>query len=603
MHARRPVLLSTALTLLLAACGQPQGESPAEVDPYANGANYPWSYIAPEGRLTTLSLTPGENNLYFEPILAASNGWGPVEIDRSNGEQAAGDGRTLSINGKTYTRGYGVHAGSELRFSLKGTGANCTRFTADVGVDDEVGKKGKVVFQVFLDGVKAYDSGAMKGKDPARLVDLDITGKQELRLVVTDAGNGINYDHADWAQPKIFCVATTPPTTPPPTPPPAGPSGTLDPSFDSDGIVVTNFDGGETEASAVVQQPDGKVVAVGSMYSFGIDTKTVVARYNSDGSLDPSFGSAGTAVLNLIIRSADSPVGFEKHSAVALQKDGKILVGGGTSGLTPLMARLTPTGALDPTFGNGGVVIVPELEVGEVTELLVLSDGRFLVNGSRAVRRYHPNGTVDTTFANAGTLERQENGQRYIADIALQSTGQILVLTSNGYLKRFTADGQLDTSFGTNGQIGYEVWRSAYQEFSGVAVAVLPGDHFLVGLSGRTISAGGGSRYEPPVVDDDSMLVKHEPNGAPISSFGTGGRVFYPDGYGFYDLQALQDGSLLARTVRYNADGTFRQSYSQPDFEVRSSSVQADGRILLVGKSIEPPCFRPCSFTVARLFP
>ncbi|WP_229780844.1 NPCBM/NEW2 domain-containing protein, partial [Deinococcus malanensis] len=177
-------------------------------------ASYPWSYTAPEGRLTTLSLTPGENNLYFEPILAASNGWGPVEIDRSNGEQAAGDGKTLSINGKTYTRGYGVHAGSELRFSLKGTGANCTRFTADVGVDDEVGKKGKVVFQVFLDGVKAYDSGAMKGKDPARQVDLDITGKQELRLVVTDAGNGINFDHADWAQPKIFCVATTPPTTP-----------------------------------------------------------------------------------------------------------------------------------------------------------------------------------------------------------------------------------------------------------------------------------------------------------------------------------------------------------------------------------------------------
>ncbi|MFD1732931.1 delta-60 repeat domain-containing protein [Deinococcus malanensis] len=154
------------------------------------------------------------------------------------------------------------------------------------------------------------------------------------------------------------------PHDPAPTPPPSGPSGTLDPSFDGDGIVVTNFDGGNTEASAVQQQPDGKVVAVGTMFAVGIDFKTVVARYNSNGSLDPSFGSAGTAVLNLISSSSANPSGYEIYSAIALQKDGKILVGGGTSGLTPLMARLTPTGALDPTFGNGGVVIVPELTVG-----------------------------------------------------------------------------------------------------------------------------------------------------------------------------------------------------------------------------------------------
>ncbi|MFD1734231.1 NPCBM/NEW2 domain-containing protein [Deinococcus malanensis] len=83
-----------------------------------------------------------------------------------------------------------------------------------MGVDDEVGKRGKVVFQVFLDGTKTYDSGVMKGKDPARLVDLDITGKQELRLVVTDGGNGIQFDHANWAQPKVVCHATTPATTP-----------------------------------------------------------------------------------------------------------------------------------------------------------------------------------------------------------------------------------------------------------------------------------------------------------------------------------------------------------------------------------------------------
>jgi len=99
------LLLGGSLALLLAACGQSQTAQPSAADPYANGASYPWSYTAPAGKLTTLTLTPGDNNLYYEPILAAKNGWGPIEIDRSNGEQGAGDGRTLSNDGKTYSRG------------------------------------------------------------------------------------------------------------------------------------------------------------------------------------------------------------------------------------------------------------------------------------------------------------------------------------------------------------------------------------------------------------------------------------------------------------------------------------------------------------------
>lgn len=202
--------LGGVLTLSLAACGGPQTSLPAEADPYAGGASYPWEYTAPGGQLGALSLTPGENTLYFEPILAARNSWGPIEIDRSNGERFAGDGKTITLNGKTYARGFGTHAGSELRFSLKGTGAVCTRFTADIGVDDEVGARGSVVFQVFLDNVKVYDSGTMTGASATKTVDVNVAGKQELRLVVTDAGDGINYDHADWADPRVSCLSSEP---------------------------------------------------------------------------------------------------------------------------------------------------------------------------------------------------------------------------------------------------------------------------------------------------------------------------------------------------------------------------------------------------------
>ncbi|UQN09608.1 NPCBM/NEW2 domain-containing protein [Deinococcus sp. QL22] len=201
----RSLLLGSVLTLWLTGCGEPL--SPAVADPYAGGVNHGWSSSAPTTDLSGLSLTAGTNNLYHEPILSARNAWGPIELNRSNGEQAAGDGKTLTLNGQQYARGFGTHAGSELRFSLKGSDATCTNFTAQIGVDDEVGSQGSVVFQVLLDGVKTYDSGTMTGTSASKTVNLDVTGKQDLRLVVTDAGDGINFDHANWVNPLISCQA------------------------------------------------------------------------------------------------------------------------------------------------------------------------------------------------------------------------------------------------------------------------------------------------------------------------------------------------------------------------------------------------------------
>nr|WP_281292380.1 NPCBM/NEW2 domain-containing protein [Kitasatospora atroaurantiaca] len=133
---------------------------------------------------------------------SAVSGWGPVERDRSNGEQPAGDGRTLTVQGAPYAKGLGVHAYSEVSYYLGGT---CTGLGTDVGVDDESTSKGSVVFQIYRDTTKVADSGVLTFNDAAKHLTADLTGGYELRLVVTDGGDGATSDHADWAAPQLTC--------------------------------------------------------------------------------------------------------------------------------------------------------------------------------------------------------------------------------------------------------------------------------------------------------------------------------------------------------------------------------------------------------------
>ncbi|ASK62205.1 hypothetical protein CFK37_08545 [Virgibacillus phasianinus] len=135
--------------------------------------------------------------------ISALNGWGPVERDLSVGENDAGDGNVLTINGETYEKGLGVHAYSEIRYHI---GGNFSRFKAEIGVDDEVAPSSaaSVVFQVFGDGEKLFDSGLMTGEDEAKNVDISIEDVNELKLIVTDGGNGNGSDHADWANAKVI---------------------------------------------------------------------------------------------------------------------------------------------------------------------------------------------------------------------------------------------------------------------------------------------------------------------------------------------------------------------------------------------------------------
>ncbi len=132
----------------------------------------------------------------------ANNGYGPTERDQSNGESEGGDGHVLTLNGRSYPRGLGVHAPFEANYEL---GGRCSQFSADLGIDDEVGEHGLVEFQIWGDDILRYASGPLSGNAPTQHIDLDLHGIQNLRLVVTDGGNGTEYDHADWAGAMFAC--------------------------------------------------------------------------------------------------------------------------------------------------------------------------------------------------------------------------------------------------------------------------------------------------------------------------------------------------------------------------------------------------------------
>ncbi|QNK79441.1 NPCBM/NEW2 domain-containing protein [Nakamurella sp. PAMC28650] len=132
---------------------------------------------------------------------SATNGWGPVEKNTSNGENAAGDGRPITINGTVFTKGLGVNAPSTITYYL---GGNCSTLTTAVGIDDEVGLKGSAIFQIYADNGKVADSGVLTGADPARTLTADLTGATWLKLVVDDNGSA-DHNHADWAGPRLTC--------------------------------------------------------------------------------------------------------------------------------------------------------------------------------------------------------------------------------------------------------------------------------------------------------------------------------------------------------------------------------------------------------------
>ncbi|MFF9144922.1 NPCBM/NEW2 domain-containing protein [Streptomyces sp. NPDC014861] len=145
----------------------------------------------------------GESHLGDLHPLTATNGWGPVEKDSSNGESGAGDGRPITINGVVHAKGLGVNSPSTVEYYTAG---HCARVTAQVGLDDESGTQGTVTFEIWADHRLAASTPKMTNADAARPLTADVTGAETVRLVVTDGGDGASYDHADWADLKITCA-------------------------------------------------------------------------------------------------------------------------------------------------------------------------------------------------------------------------------------------------------------------------------------------------------------------------------------------------------------------------------------------------------------
>ena len=158
----------------------------------------------------TAPVLPGLGTVYLSDLQSAYGyvGWGTMTKDKSIG------GNTITLNGTAYAKGLGAHALSGLEYRLGAIGAS---FQADIGVDDEVGAgRGSVVFQVYADGMKIYDSGVMHCGDPHHTINLDLTGVNRLTLGVNDADDGNSYDHADWAGARLTVSSTV--SVPPPAP-------------------------------------------------------------------------------------------------------------------------------------------------------------------------------------------------------------------------------------------------------------------------------------------------------------------------------------------------------------------------------------------------
>ncbi|MFF9092875.1 NPCBM/NEW2 domain-containing protein [Streptomyces sp. NPDC014802] len=186
--------------------------APAGTPTGSYGLTLTTSYRSPTGVRAANSLTvtasvvvPPPSGVSFLgdlPWLSADSGWGPVERNTSNGESAAGDGRPITLGGVVYGKGLGVHAPSTVAYY---TGRSCETVSADVGVDDEKGANGTVAFEVRADGRTVASTGVLTNAMPAQHLTADVSGAQVVELVVTDGGDGVDSDHADWADARLTC--------------------------------------------------------------------------------------------------------------------------------------------------------------------------------------------------------------------------------------------------------------------------------------------------------------------------------------------------------------------------------------------------------------
>ncbi|MEV6050381.1 calcium-binding protein [Streptomyces sp. NPDC052107] len=265
--------------------------------------------------------------------------------------------------------------------------------------------------------------------------------------------------------------------------------GSLDTTFNGTGAVTTDFGGGEDVAFGVALQADGKIVAAGSTNAFG-GLDFALARYNLDGSLDTTFGTGGKVVTDF--GTGDNDIA----NGVVVQTDGKIVAAGsGVSGSTLdfALARYNTDGSLDTTFGTGGLVTTDfGGDNDQALGVALQNDGKIVAAGFTnaggtndfALARYNTDGSLDTTFGTGGKVITDFGGTIDEAfGVAVQTDGKIVAagITNAGgtfdfALARYNTNGSLDTTFGTGGKVttnfgGSDVARGVTLQTDGKIVA------------------------------------------------------------------------------------------------------------------------------------
>ena len=391
-------------------------------------------------------------------------------------------------------------------------------------------------------------------------------------------------------------------------------AGDVDAAFGNNGRVhhlVSVTSGG---IIGVAVQADGRIVAVGTATD-GIRHDVAVARYLASGALDPAFGVDGVALVQL-------PRAYLTANALALQPDGKILVAGvlevwGSGKLSFGLVRLDQTGALDPSFGTGGVVTTDIGTDSDVATAMALQpDGKVVVVGSTnqaasaydlAVVRFHPDGRLDTALGGTGIVRVAVSPLDDWANaVIIQADGKILVAGSapalsarpSFLLARFSGGGALDATFGAGGIVTTDL--SSTRACAVSAVRILP-DSKLVAVG--TLGDGGG-QYS-------MLLARFDAAGSLDPGFGAGGVVtdsFTSLGGPGNDVALQADGRIVVAgwanlaspaqdavfvVQRRETDGTLDGSFglggtSMTSFGLARAgasvmTLQPDGRILAAG--------------------
>src|SRR5947207_12027993 len=269
--------------------------------------------------------------------------------------------------------------------------------------------------------------------------------------------------------------------------------GDLDPTFGTDGKVLTDFDHSTDIANAVAVQTDGKLVVIGTTYinnDFS-DEDFAVARYNPDGTLDETFGVGGKV-------QTDFPGLAAVASSVVVQPDGKIVVAGGAFPLFTFLGnfevvRYNSNGSLDTSFGNGGIVTTNFPQGSYASSVALQADGKVIAAGTVfvdfvigepsntdfALARYNSDGTPDTSFGNGGQVSTDFFGMEDDAfSVLIQPDGKIVAVGSANNpatyydfaAVRYLSNGTIDTSYGVAGKVSNDFGVAGFDRAQSAAL-------------------------------------------------------------------------------------------------------------------------------------